>query len=164
MKTSIFNIFSFCKNLRGAWYYGWVILNEFSFSPIYSSLISSWGINCDFFFPPDCRQKLVRYPVPGVWYRIASILTKILVGQILISYLLPSSVAFKMDHEWHKLNYNFPRGLGANNLACRENDSQVGTGVTDSVVSWAPKMVLHESGCIACTLTSWHHEWLTAFL
>ena len=42
-------------------------------------------------------------------------MTKILVGQIFISNLLPSSVAFKLDHEM--LNYNFPRGFGEKEMA-----------------------------------------------
>lgn len=73
-------------------------------------------------------------------------MTKILVGQIFISNLLPSSVAFKLNHEM--LNYDFPRGLGAKcierlgTFVYRENDSWVRPGVTDLVVSWVSTMGL----------------------
>lgn len=85
-------------------------------------------------------------------------MTKILLGQIFISNLLLSSVAFKLDHEM--LNYDFPRGLGAKCIerlgafVYRQNDSQVRAGVTDLVVSWVSKMVLCKSGCRGYTLTS----------
>lgn len=77
---------------------------------------------------------------------MASRMTKILVGQIFISNLISSSVAFKLDHEM--LNYDFPRGLGAKCIerlrafVYRENDNWVRAGVTDLVVSWVSPMGL----------------------
>lgn len=57
-----------------------------------------------------------------------------------------------------------PEGVAAM-LPCVEDDGQVGDGATESgAVScspdWSP---LPETGCVAPAVTSWHHEWPTAF-
>ena len=72
-------------------------------------------------------------------------MTKILVGQIFISNLLPSSVAFKLDHEM--LNYGFPRGLGEKEMATHS-----------SVLAWRIPGTGEPGGLLSMGLHGFGHD------